>query len=126
MESANRTDNQTSQAIEYGCYEYMEGTAVGNMTWIETLDWVKFWVESIPITAVGSFGSLGNIVVIIVLLRLVKQNQNPNFHRLLISLSIVDIIFLIVYMTDAIVQCKYDTAPEPQWYQVRFKKSRNE
>ena len=88
--------------------------------WLETLDDIRFAVETIALPSVGSLGVMGNILVIITLIKLTKskkENKNQtNFDRLLIFLSATDTLFLIMHIIDAIIQAQNHS--EPMWYQV--------
>jgi len=87
-----------------------------------TLESIRFAIESVTLPSCGILGLLGNILVIAVLIRLttrVNENKNrKNFDRMLISLCILDLLLLIIYITDAVIQV--DLMHEPQWYQVRI------
>ena len=88
--------------------------------WLEALDNIRFAIETIALPSVGSLGVMGNILVIITLIKLTnskKENKNQiNFDRLLIFLSIADSLFLIMHIIDAVIQAQ--DLPEPGWYQV--------
>ena len=107
--------NQTNLTTDYACYEATDD-------WYDTLDSVRFWIESVALPTIGFLGILGNLLVILVLIRLntnQKENKNrQNFDRLLISLSITDTLLLVMYITDALVQAS--NSYEPSWYQVDF------
>ena len=52
------------------------------MSWVEVLDASRFWIEGIAIPSVGSFGILGNLVVIAVLLGPTYRTENINQKNL--------------------------------------------
>ena len=109
---------QASTASDNACYEPQS-------EWYNTLDYVRFAIETVTLPTVGFLGILGNVLVILVLIKLTtnrkKEKNRKNFDRLLISLSIADSLLLIVYISDAIIQGKWPNEPppdEPHWYQV--------
>ena len=89
--------------------------------WYPKVMSVRFGIESVTLPVIGFLGIFGNLIVIAVLIRLTtskKENQNEKkFDRMLISLSMADLLLLIMYVVDALVQV--DLYNEPQWYQVR-------
>ena len=90
--------------------------------WAETIEHVRFGLESITLQMFSYFGIFGNILVIAILIQLIKdptENRNHKpFDRILIALAVFDSLLLIIYVVDAIIQI--DILSEPWWYEVTF------
>ena len=90
--------------------------------WEETIEHMRFGLESITLQIFSYFGIFGNILVIAILVQLIKdptENRNHKpFDRILIALAVFDSLLLIIYVVDAIIQI--DILSEPWWYEVTF------
>ena len=100
-----------------------------SISWIQVIDVSRFWIEGVTIPIVASTGLICNTIVFVVLFSLIRisdRGSQRNFDIILLALTIIDILLLIMYMTDSIVQNVYisnfseETFTEPRWYQVRY------
>ena len=97
-------------------------------SWIQIVDVSRFWIEGVTIPIVAITGLICNTIVFVVLFSLIRisdRGSQRNFDIILLALTIIDILLLIMYMTDSILQNVYienfseETFTEPRWYQVR-------
>ena len=100
-----------------------------SISWIQVIDVSRFWIEGVTIPIVASTGLICNTIVFVVLFSLIRisdRGSQRNFDIILLAVTIIDILLLIMYMTDSIVQNVYisnfseETFTEPRWYQVRY------
>ena len=117
---------------ENNCFERIsnDGDDKNNSkSWIQIIDDSRFWIEGVTIPIVASTGLICNTIVFVVLFSLIRisdRGSQRNFDIILLALTIIDILLLIMYMTDSIVQNVYisnfseETFTEPRWYQVRY------
>ncbi len=57
----------------------------------------QFWLEGVGIIVMGIFGTIGNLMTVLVLRRI---DSNVLFNKLLMSLAIFDTLFLVYYVID--------------------------
>ena len=83
---------------------------------------IRFALESVTLNIFGFLGLLANVIVIFALVRITINKRlhgnHKNFDRLVICLSAIDILLIVFYVVDALVQI--DLLSEPKWYQVCF------
>lgn len=101
-------------------------------SWIQVIDVSRFWIEGVTMPIVAITGLICNTIVFVVLFSLIRisdRGSQRNFDIILLALTIIDILLLIMYMTDSILQNVYienfseETFTEPRWYQVRYSTS---
>ena len=112
------------------CFEMIVPDSPDNdcKSWYQVMDDSRYWVEGIAIPSVGSVGVIGNLIVIGSLACLIRENNERgsqrNFDITLISLAIIDLILLLMYITDSYIQnhlnpISEDSSREPIWYKVK-------
>ena len=62
--------------------------------------WAQFWLETVSILPLGSLGLVGNCIAVLTLRRPTLQTT---FHQSLVALAICDVMFLIMILTDQII-----------------------
>ena len=115
------------------CFELIinddDGAGNHSKSWIQIVDVSRFWIEGVTIPIVAITGLICNTIVFVVLFSLIRisdHGSQRNFDIILLALTIIDILLLIMYMTDSILQNVYienfseETFTEPRWYQVRY------
>ena len=114
--------------IQGDCFEVIVPNSPSKdcKSWFQVIDESRYWIEGIVIPSVGAIGLIGNLIVIGVLACLIHENSDHgsqrNFDVTLISLSIIDLILLLMYLTDSYIQNHFDPSllgDEPIWYKVK-------
>ena len=88
---------------------------------IPILDSVNFWIEGVTLTTIALFGLLGNLLTVVVILKLDRAPpHNPTgsgrspFNTILITLVAFDSFFLIFSLFDSGLLASFHM-PEPYW-----------
>ena len=88
---------------------------------IPIIDSVHFWIEGVTLTTIALFGLLGNLLTVIVILKLDRAPpHNPAgggrspFNTILITLVAFDSFFLIFSLFDSGLLASFHM-PEPYW-----------
>lgn len=76
---------------------------------------LKFWLETVVLSVIATFGFFGNIMTFIVLR---KQRSRSNFHKMLMTLTVNDSILIIFYLLSSAVIGSLNEAPT--WWKLLF------
>ena len=71
-----------------------------NSTGEKVAVWAQFWLETVSIFPLGYLGLVGNTIAV---LTLRHPTIKTTFHRSLVALAICDVLFLLMVLTDQIV-----------------------
>ena len=94
----------------YNCHE----NYVGDKGYRQVVLDARFWLESVVMTTTGTFGFLGNIITLIVFK---DQRTRSNFHKMLMTLAVIDCVLILFYVIQhAIIPTVYP----PQWWKYMF------
>eukprot|EP00093_Oithona_nana_P012280 12280.XXX_442860_446791_1 [CDS] Oithona nana genome sequencing. len=76
---------------------------------------LKFWLETVVLSIIATFGFFGNIMTFIVLR---KQRSRSNFHKMLMTLTVNDSILIIFYLLSSAVIGSLSEVPT--WWKQLF------
>ncbi len=78
---------------------------------------IKFWLECVLLSIIGAFGFFGNIITFVVLK---DQRSRSNFHKMLMTLALIDCVLIIFYvLNSAIIGSMLDL---PHWWTLLYPK----
>ena len=83
------------------------------------LETIRFWVEGVALSAIASFGLVGNLMSIGVICTL-EKTRSP-FNTILMALVTCDTFQLVFMIIDSAYISALKTR-EPEWYKVRKNK----
>lgn len=78
----------------------------------------EFWVSGVALSVVGCLGVVGNVLTLIALIKY-ETNTNNSFNKLLVHLTVVDLLLIVVCVHEFAVLNAF-VGSQPHWYIVTF------